>query len=107
MMKRKRPWFKFRQQEDRRASSREESPLSCFVLTVSNITNCEGEEAELVARLLQGWRSQHAAGLLHLLLAWHLLPSREQEHGNPPAFSPQWPETLVAVTVFVTQSEAK
>lgn len=30
---------------------------------------------------LQGWRSQDATGLLHRLLAWHLLPSREQEHG--------------------------
>lgn len=29
---------------------------------------------------LQGWRSQDATGLLHRLLAWHLLPSREQEH---------------------------
>lgn len=30
---------------------------------------------------LQGWRSQNATGLLHRLLVWHLLPSREQEHG--------------------------
>lgn len=29
----------------------------------------------------QGWKSHDATGLLHLLLVWHLLPSREQEHG--------------------------
>lgn len=28
----------------------------------------------------RGWRSHDTMGFLHLQLAWHLLPSRDQEH---------------------------
>lgn len=36
---------------------------------------------------LQGWRSHDAMGFLHLQLAWHLLPSRDQEHWYRQAWS--------------------
>ena len=58
-----------------------------------------------------GLEGQDAPGLLHLLLAWHLLLSGEQEHGyrqrDTNIFLTVDRDSVVAVTVFLMQSEMK
>lgn len=58
-----------------------------------------------------GLEGHDATGLLHLLLAWHLLPSGEQEHGyrqrDTNIFLAVVWNSVVALTVFLTQSEMK
>lgn len=73
------------------------------------MSNNSNKTAALVTAPPAGPEGHDATGLLHLLLAWHLLPSGGQEHGYQHRDTNNLltvvGNSVVSVTVFLIQSE--